>query len=187
MLQGIISFRPPSSPLTRSFPTEGGSLLLVAYQLFSLPPRGRGTARNERWMRDASDQLMLPNSVTLLLQRAYVLGNVSQEVRRRSRSDPDHPVNGREGGERAAGSAPGQGTARDERWMRDASDYLELPDSVTLMLQRAYKLGYVSRSGFPMLRDRGYAAIAPRHVHSARKKHFSATWATLALLAWRAS
>ena len=53
-------------------------------------------------MRDVSDKLMLPDFVTLLLQRAYILGDISQEVRRRSRSDPDHPVNGREGEERAA-------------------------------------------------------------------------------------
>ena len=50
-----------------------------AYRLFSLPHRGRGTARNERWMRDASDKLMLPNSVTLMIHRVFKLGNVSQE------------------------------------------------------------------------------------------------------------
>ena len=99
-------------------------------------------------MRDASDKLLLHDSVTLMLQRAYLLGYVSREVRRRSRSDPDHPVNGREGGERAA---------------------------------------YVRPVSSSDLRDRGYAAIAPRHAHSARKKHFSATWAALTLLAWRAS
>ena len=80
----------------------GGSLLAGRRASVSLPHWGRGTARNERWMRDASDKLMLPNFVTLLLQRAYLLGYISQEVRRRSRSDPDHPVNGREGEERAA-------------------------------------------------------------------------------------
>jgi hypothetical protein len=50
-----------------------------ASKFFSLPHWGRGTARNERWMREVSDKLMLHDSVTLLLQRAYVLGNVSQE------------------------------------------------------------------------------------------------------------
>ena len=91
------------SPVGRNatFP-KGEGFWLGSFRLFSLPPRGRGTARNERWMRDASDKLMLPNFVTLLLQRAYLLGYISQEVRRRSRSDPDHPVNGREGEERAA-------------------------------------------------------------------------------------
>ena len=42
-------------------------------------PRVRGTARNERWMREVSDYLMLPYSVTLMLQRAHLLGYVSQE------------------------------------------------------------------------------------------------------------
>ena len=81
---------------------RGEAFWFVAYRPSCLPPRGRGTARNERWMREVSDYLMLPYSVTLLLQRLLNLGIVSQEVRRRSRSDPDHPVNGREGGERAA-------------------------------------------------------------------------------------
>ncbi|MBQ1892730.1 MAG: hypothetical protein II155_01345, partial [Clostridia bacterium] len=43
----------------------------------------------------------------------------------------DHPVNGQKVNERAAGSAPGQGTGAVRRgWMRDASDQLWLPDSV---------------------------------------------------------
>ncbi len=51
-----------------------------AYRLFSLPHWGRGTGAARRgWMRDASDKLMLPNFVTLLLQRAYLLGYISQE------------------------------------------------------------------------------------------------------------
>ncbi len=41
-----------------------------------------------------------------MLHRAHILGNVSQEVRRRSRNDPDHPVNGQKVNERAARSAP---------------------------------------------------------------------------------
>ena len=40
---------------------------------------GRGTARNERWMRDASDKLGLPDFVTLTIHRAHILGYISRE------------------------------------------------------------------------------------------------------------
>ena len=95
----------------------------------------------------------------------------------------DHPVNGQKVNERAARSAPGQGTARNERWMRDASDILMLLDSVTLMLQRAYLLGYVSRSGFSDLRDRGSAPLAARAPDSSKFACISRRPCGLALLA----
>ncbi len=51
----------------------------------------------------------------------------------------DHPVNGQKVNERAARSAPGQGTDGASRWwMRDDSDKCGLPDSVTLMLHRRF-------------------------------------------------
>ncbi len=80
MPQGVISIKSPSSVgFADSFPTQGGSLLVWLLPTILPSPGGRGTARNERWMRDVSDKLMLPNSVTLLLQRAQILGIVSRE------------------------------------------------------------------------------------------------------------
>ena len=74
---------PPSSVgFADSFPTPkwGEAFWLIVCQLFSLPHRGRGTETPAfRWMRDVSDKLGLPCSVSLLLQRAYILGYVSQE------------------------------------------------------------------------------------------------------------
>ena len=54
--------------------------MLAAFQLFSLPHRGRGTDGASRWwMRDASDKLELSDFVTLTMHRAYKLGYVSRE------------------------------------------------------------------------------------------------------------
>ena len=102
ILRIFLNKDPLISRLRRQLPHRGEALWLTSLTLFSLPLGEGGPLLNERWMRDDSDYLELPDSVTLSLQRSIKLGNVSREVRRRSRSDPDHPVNGREGEERAA-------------------------------------------------------------------------------------
>ena len=60
-------------------PPKGEAFWFEFAPAFSLPHWGRGTARNERWMRDASDKLMLPDFVTLTMHRAFKLGYISQE------------------------------------------------------------------------------------------------------------
>ena len=128
---------PHQSALPTASPPKGEAFWFGMLPSIQPSLGGRGTDGASRWwMRDASDKLMLPDFVTLTIHRVLKLGIVSQEVRRRSRSDPDHPVNGREGGERAA---------------------------------------YVRPVSSSELSYRGYAPIAARHAHSARKKHFSAT------------
>ena len=61
----------------------------------------------------------------------------------------DHPVNGQKVNERAARSAPGQGTGAARRgWMRGASEKQLLPGYVALTIQRVFKLGYDSQVRF---------------------------------------
>ena len=69
-----------SPSATDSEPTKGGSLLVGRMPTIQPSLGGRGTGAARRgWMRDASDKRGLPSSATLPLQRAHILGIVSQE------------------------------------------------------------------------------------------------------------